>query len=242
MERLNIAICEDEQTEYEKILALLSDSGFELQHEYFANGEALIKAYSPGKYDLLLLDVYMEGLNGIETAAKIRQADPSVPMAFLTTSKDHALDGYRVHADRYLVKPIQSSELRDVLALAKNRRMSEPSIPVSFKGKECLVPLSHIRYVESHYHSLFFYLTGAETLQSLGKLSDLAQSLPSPPFYHCHKSFIVNLNHVSLLNKEFLLFEMKEGGQVYIRRKSAGSIEKAYLSYMFELTRRQETS
>ena len=61
--------------------------------------------------------------------------------------------------------------------------------------------------------------------------------LPLPPFIKCHKSYIVNLIHVNFLNKDLLLFEMSEGGSVYIRRNSLKEIEDSYKKYMFECTR-----
>ncbi len=237
MEHLNIAICEDDDKEYKKLITLLNSDDISCTCTHFSDGTELVKTYRKGKYDLLLIDIYMPGMNGIETISHIRQFDPDITAAFLTTSLDHALDGYRYHIDRYLVKPIVPADLKELLDKAIQAKAYAPSIDIPFNGKFIHVQLSHICYLEASGHSVLVHLSGDEVLKTSEKLSRLLDSLPQPPFFFCHKSYIVNLSYVAFLNKELNVFEMSEGGMVYIRRESVSKAEKAYHECMFALAR-----
>ncbi len=76
----------------------------------FASGEELVEAYESGKFDLLVLDIYMTGISGLETAKKIRDMDSDVSIIFLTSSDAHLLEGYRVFATGYFIKPLKDHE------------------------------------------------------------------------------------------------------------------------------------
>ena len=76
-----------------------------LQLDEYASGEAFLKTFRKERYDLLFLDQYMNELSGLATAQEIRRQDPVVPLVFVTTSRDHAVDSYGVRASGYLVKP-----------------------------------------------------------------------------------------------------------------------------------------
>ena len=76
-----------------------------LQLDEYASGEAFLKIFRKERYDLLFLDQYMNELSGLATAQEIRRQDPVVPLVFVTTSRDHAVDSYGVRASGYLVKP-----------------------------------------------------------------------------------------------------------------------------------------
>ncbi len=238
MTELKIAVCEDDDMEYKRLVRLLDDSRIPYEHDRFTDGSGLVAGYYKGQYDLLLVDIYMSGMNGLDTMAEIRKLDPDVPAAFLTTSPDHALDGYKYHVDRYIIKPIDPQELFDLLKKAAQTKVSAPTIDITYGGKETRIPLANIRYVEANGHNALLYLTGGQTVKASAKLSELASLLPDPPFCACHKSYIVNFEYVSFLNTELNVFEMNEGGTVHIRRESVGKTGKAYRSYMFALARK----
>ena len=83
------------------------------------------------------------------------------------------------------------------------------------------------------YRNLNYYLTGGEELTSRGRLDEVEQSVPRPPFYRCHKSFLVNLAHVKDFDEDLNVFEMSEGGVVYVRRQSTREAVRAFRGFMF---------
>ena len=109
-----IGICDDEERELNQIETLLEEYGKEKRElEYktwrFTNGEALLREIREGSCipDLLLLDIFMPERTGIEVARELRQLDWELPVVFLTTSTEHALEAYGVDAVQYLVKPLK---------------------------------------------------------------------------------------------------------------------------------------
>ena len=116
---LKIVICEDEPDQKNMLLELLDESNIENTSVVFANGEDLLADFKQGKYDLILMDIYMESeLTGIDTIRLIRKKDKDIPVAFVTTSKDHALESYRLSAMKYIEKPYSKESIEDILHLA----------------------------------------------------------------------------------------------------------------------------
>ena len=98
--RLRIALCEDDRQEREHLLTILRSSNIPVQVWEFEEGGAFLKGYKPGAFDLILMDIYMNGISGVEAMRAVRKEEPSLPAAFITTSQDHALEAYRMHVDR----------------------------------------------------------------------------------------------------------------------------------------------
>lgn len=232
MEPLSIALCEDDPAEREALRALLPGE----QVSVFASGEAFLAAYRPGAFDLILMDIYLEGLDGVEAVRRVRERERTVPIAFATVSRDHALEGYRLDVDKYLEKPVGREELEPLLALARRRREERESLSL---GRGTALPLSRLRYAEQKGHYLTCYLDGGEVLQRKGKLDELASRLAEPPFLRCHKSFLVNLDYVTGLDREQLVFRMREGGCAYIRREDFYRARSAWENRLFSAARRK---
>ena len=230
---LKLAVCEDEPAEYEMLKHLLNASGKVEDIDYFPEGSVLLKSFYTGKYDLVLLDIYMKGMGGIETVAGIRQTDEEVPVAYLTGSGDFALEAYHYHVLRYLVKPPKKEEVEELLCVAEKMRAHLPSLTIRTDGRERKVPLRQVRYIEQNNRTLNYFLTGGEKLTSRGRLDEVEQSVPCPPFYRCHKSFLVNLAHVKDFDEDLNVFVMSEGGVVYVRRQSTREAVRAFRGFMF---------
>ena len=239
MNYLKIGVCEDKPEEQALLLGMLGNSSVKCETECYPCGEDFLRSFYPGRFDLVLMDIYMGGISGVETVSKIREQDGIVPIAFLTTSTDHALDGYRFHVDRYLVKPYDAGQLGEVLNMALDRLSGRPSVTVQVQGREVLIPYSQFLFAEQSGHNCLIHTSGGGKVKTVMKIGDLARSLPDPPFFQCHKSYLVNLGHVSRVNRELSMFEMKGGGAAYIRRGSLRTAEQAFHKYMFSLTRVQ---
>jgi CheY-like chemotaxis protein len=95
---LRIAVCEDDPDDAAFLDDLIEKSGILSECHAFAGGEELLASFGAGRYDLIFMDIYMEGMQGIETVEAIRQTDRNVVIAFITSSLDHALEGFRLNA------------------------------------------------------------------------------------------------------------------------------------------------
>lgn len=118
---LKFAVCDDMEQERGALRRFLNGYFAQMSYDYdiseYRCGEALAADYEDGDaaFDLIFLDIFMDGMNGIETAKKIRAVCEGVPIVFLTTSPDFALEGYDVRAMGYLLKPLVSEKAAALL-------------------------------------------------------------------------------------------------------------------------------
>lgn len=237
MEPLRVAVCEDQAAEREALLALLAACGVPSTPTAFSSGEELLAAYRPGDFDLLLMDIYMDGITGIETVERVRQVDPAVPVAFLTTSTDHAMESYRLSALMYLEKPVKREKIGEMLELARLKRDSAPALTVFRAGEPERVPLADILWMEQQGRQVLIAPRRGRTLAVYDKLSALMPQLEGRPFFQPHKSFCVHLAFVREIDPELRCFVMADGKNVPIRRDMMGRARRAWEDFLFAQTR-----
>ena len=116
---MHIAIVDGNTNDTEKLLDIIhSCQGLfhnNLQVDSFATGESLLQVYKPRKFDIIFLDVHLEGINGIETVERIRMQDKVSKIVFLTDSPEYAITAFRLRAFHYLLKPFQEDEIQSLL-------------------------------------------------------------------------------------------------------------------------------
>lgn len=237
MEPLRLAICDDLPEEREALLALLAQAPIATVCTQFGSSEELLKAFRPGGFDLLLMDIYMNGMTGVEAVQKIREMDEAIPIAFTTTSTDHTLESYRLSVLKYLEKPVQQKEIDDLLRLVKLQKDSAPRLAIQQNGKTQKLPLSELMVLEQQGHHVVLSLKGGSTIQLYGKLSDLLPQLEGQPFFCPHKSYCVNLAFVRGINEEYQCYDMADGKKVPISRSNRARARRAWEDFLFARTR-----
>lgn len=237
MESLQIAICEDSIDEQNRILYILEHSNFPVNITVFDCGEKLLENYNEGKFDLIFMDIYMPGISGVETITQIRRVDESVPVAFTTTSTDHTLESYRLNALKYIEKPVKERAVYELLELAQLRKKNAPHLTLKIRGKEVAIQFEKIVHIEQKSHNIFLLLTGGEIIKANERLEHIEPQFERLDFFRCHKSFLVNLSYVKNIDRELMVFVMKEGKNVHIRRESMVVARKAFETYLFKMSR-----
>jgi len=153
---LNIAILEDCSIQAEVILELLTEYlkkrlDIKWNVKSFSSGEELFDSIEAGDvYNLLLLDILMPGLNGMELARLIKKQDDGAKIIFLTATKDYAIEAFRIFADYYLVKPVKRKEFYPVLdkVIKKTKDKNELFFRFPMLEADINVPYSSIICVE----------------------------------------------------------------------------------------------
>mgnify|MGYP002763125963 FL=1 len=160
-------------------------------------GESFLAAADGLKFDVVFLDIYMSGVNGIETAKKLRERDRECLLIFTTTSIDHALEGFHVRAIQYLVKPYTS---RDIAELTNEilARIPKPDkyIDVKVHGSDIRLHFKDIVYAEHFSHMIHIHTTAGKDLatrQSFGNFT--AYFKDEPRFFICSRGVIINMEH-----------------------------------------------
>lgn len=211
---LNIAICDDEPIHRRLLIDYLEKVYYDELYKVleFSSGEELIENY-PEKLDILLLDIQMRYLNGIETAKKIRIFDTNVNIIFTTAVLDFLQQGYEVRAFRYLLKPIRYNEFSRHLIECKkdiiNDLKKNITIKDIIKGNITIIPINSILYIETESRATLIH-TDKETYRTRESIKEFENQLKEHLFYRCHRSYLINLNKVSSINKNSVFIKSDE--------------------------------
>ena len=227
-EILRVAICEDSEMEQKRLLKIIEMGEYPAEPTVFGSGEAFLQEYHTGQFDVIFMDIYMNGMSGVDTVRSIREIDANVIIAFTTSSTEFALEGYRLDVFKYLEKPVQAKDVYEVLAFTQMKQANRPKIKFKSGRQECSVALSDILYAEQKGHYVTFYLTDRTSVRTADKLDCMQAQLPEPDFFRCHKSYLVNLAHVKTIDPELSAFVMENGDCVYIRRESLAASKRAF--------------
>ena len=201
----------------------------------FENGEAFLESYAPGRFELAFLDIYMDKLTGVDVAKRIAALDRNCSIIFFTTSDEHQLEGYGVHAVGYIMKPVEDhiSALYTAIDYATERlRMDKANIIVPSEcGKLCLY-YRNILYIECIDRTLYIHLAD-RVLKVLGKYADYQSIfLSDNRFLECYRSVIVNMDYIDTpADCDFIL---KSGEKLPISRRKKSSVLESYMSYFIK--------
>lgn len=239
---LRIAICEDRDADSRLLLNCIRESGFNTKCEVFESGEEFYEKFKPGLFHLIFLDIYMGNISGLDMAAKIREADSYVMLAFTTTSRDHAFEVQRYHSLLYIEKPVPQEMVVHTLsiAVAMQQMAAQEVLTISCANRSKLdIRYGDIRYVEVKNKRCILHLPMGVTAETATTYSidRLETILPQPRFCRTHRSYIVNFAYVEYPNETD--FIMRGGGIAYITQKERGRIMKAYDEYLFSRAREE---
>lgn len=149
---LRIAIVDDLPQDAERLQQALTAEG-QTNIIRYESGDALLSAISPEQLDALFLDICMEGTNGIDTARKLREQAPTLPIVFVTSSKEYVWQSFPVHPFDYLLKPFEQARIRQLLDdLLRILQHPEPEIEVRFARKLMRLPYSKVYYALAQNH------------------------------------------------------------------------------------------
>jgi len=231
---IRIGICDDTADDIELLKETLYayDRTFEIVS--YTDGKTLINDFLGDKntFDILFLDIYMPGTDGIRTAEIIRRERTDIRIIFVTSSMDHYPQAYDVFAFNYVVKPFEREKLYRILdqAICEIKKENDQKIHFTYKSTLYSVNCQDILYIESRDKLVLFHKTSGETLQCYGKLDEIEKKLPSQSFIRCHKSFIVNISRITEMGENFFRL-----GQVAISisKKNLKQAKEKYYSYLF---------
>lgn len=230
---LKIAVCDDVPADRQRLISLIKEEDSYCQCSSYKSGELLLWDFENGtRFDILFLDIFMEGISGVEVAKCIRIADPNALLIFVSSSNDFYRESYDLYAFNYLIKPLTLDKFTEVLrrAIQHLGKDADQIIKFSFKNTLHTVRCSQILYLTSDKHIVNFYLTNGKILKSYGKMDDFVTQLPVDAFVRCHQSYIINLNHVTgMSNGEFALGDVK----VPVSRKYSVVAREKYHIEMF---------
>lgn len=211
---MRIAICDDEKAQQQLLKKYLEEwaakNKVTLETKLFVNGENFLFSWEDDRdYDLLIFDIEMGKMNGMELAADIRKKDEEIPILFVTGYDKYMLQGFEVSALHYLLKPVHKEKLFEVMDKLKIRKKQEEKLLFHTETGPVSLPVSKIWYIEARAHQCILYTEDEEyTLRiSIGEIA--GQLGERKEFVRCHRSYLVNLYHISAIVKPELILDDK---------------------------------
>jgi DNA-binding LytR/AlgR family response regulator len=228
---LKIAITDDNIDDAHRLAEEISKLAgrAEISLSRFESGEAFLRSSEP--YDMVFMDIYMNGLTGLQTIENYRRLNPECHVIFTTTSKEHALEAFALEAEQYLIKPITHENIERIIT--KHLNKNNPFLRVTFERKSLDIPVSSIMYLEIKGRAVIVHTENADYTVWNTKLADLMAQLKAQTFIHCHKSYVVNLNFVDKLEDDFIL---KNGERVYVTRTRLAELRREWQRFILRKT------
>lgn len=185
------------------------EAGGEYSTVVYPSAAALL-ADQDAAFDLIIMDIDMPGINGVDAARELRERDDRTVLMFVTNMPQYALAGYEVEAMDYVLKPVSYQEFALKLRKAQRYilRSRDEQVALRTPAGVMALSVSEILYVESSLHYLTYHLTGRD-IRVRGTMSDAEALLPAKQFARCNSGYLVNLRHVEAIDKEDVLV----GGQ-----------------------------
>lgn len=234
---LRIAVCDDTWEDCQRVRTC-TEAYFRQRHmeavcDVYQEAEELLKQEK--RYDLYLLDVMMPGMTGLEAAEKLHRKSGATVIIFITSSLEAAVEGYRVNAAGFLLKPVQEEAFQETMTRVLEQRLQVRAavISVIHNRVPLTLRLSKVISFENRLHRVYVNLSDGEVLTLNQKIGELQEKLkPYEQFLRCHQSYIVNLNQVERM--EAGAFMMMDGQMVPVSRNFYKESKNAYYHHLLK--------
>lgn len=197
---MRVMLCDDEKIFLTYMKEQLTKDSFDKNEDIliteFTCGEDLLKAWQEGAAaDILFLDIQMQGIDGMETARKLRQMGCDSLIVFLTGLDDYMQEGYEVRAFRYLIKNQIETTLGHVMEACRQELLTGRYFSFVCGHENFRIPISDILYFESDRRRILLH-TRLDVYQFYGKMDDLEEQIGNCGFLRCHRSYLVQERYV----------------------------------------------
>lgn len=238
---MRIAYCEDEPAQAALVRAMIlqwaESRKITAEVILYESAEEFLFKNEVFAYDIVFLDIAMRQMNGVELARAIRGKDRALPIAFLTADRTFAIEGYELHAVRYLLKPVAmeklGSLLDELLETAEADAQDTDCITVGEKGAVRKISESSICYIEVLGHYTQLHLQDSSAVRVKESLASVAAMLHQKElFVKCHRSFVVNLRYVEKISRAAC--GLSDGTVLPVSRNSYQELNERFIQYYRE--------
>ncbi len=233
---MNIAViddvCEDLLRIRKDLISIYKECSTEVQIQLFKSAEQFFRGYAPGSFQLIILDIYMNGMSGMDAAKKIRESGDQCDLIFITDSDSYAVQSYDVHAAYYMLKPYSAARLAEILSALQTRNAGQSRyIELISDRIPVRIPIRSILYADTYKNAVQLH-TDAGLVRSYITFHELEERISGIPcFLSCYRGCIVNMDRILKATEDGFLLDNMEN--IAIRKRGANQIKKAYLEYLF---------
>ncbi len=228
-----IAICDDNISDIAYVNNFIKDwvqkNQALVRVDTFSSSESFwFHCEDENDYDILLLDIEMGEMNGVELAKAVRKKNKTVQIIFITGYTEYILDGYEVEALHYLLKPVNGEKVQEVLNRAVEKLQQKRKMLVLQKtGETFRIPLYEIDYLEVQKN--YVTIHGKEDVSVKSTLGELEKELDEF-FFRVGRSYIVNLTAIRKITKKDVF--LRNGDVIPLPRNMYEALNRAVIQYM----------
>ena len=231
---IKIAICDDDASQREYLTGAVAEWAKKNRHltevKQYIDAKSFLFDYSEDKgFDILLLDIEMPEMNGIELAKTVRRENSTVQIVFITGFYEYFSDGFDVSALHYLIKPADERKLFTVLDKAvDNLAYRQRSVLLATVDGEVKVSLADILYIESENVYIIVHTVHGNhrTRMALTKFMEQLDET----FFKVHRSFVVGLRYIKKITRTEVI--MTNGASIPISRGLYDEVHAALIKYL----------
>jgi len=237
-----IAICDDNKSDLSNIVNVVNNYIFmhsnkpEIKYTTFQSAVDLIATMENGQqFDLVILDILMPFLTGMDAAKEIRQFNQDIKIIFSTSSGEYAIESYAVDAYYYAIKPIEKEMLFPLLDKIILEIGSSAGTSILVKSKTVLTRIytNKLEFAEVIGRTIIYHLADGTMIEAVGSMSVLEEELLSKNcFIKPHRSYIINLDYIDTLGQREI--KMRSLTLVPIAKANYRTVKSAYIAYVFQ--------
>lgn len=227
-------IVSDRKELHNRLSAILYRCSLDAGIFEYADGETYLSAAENERFEIVFLDIYMSGANGVEVAKKLRTFDHECIIIFTTSSTDYALDGFRVRALHYLVKPYSNEELENLFKeIIAQLPVPDKYLDVNIVGGSVRLRFNEIIYASHFKHQIHIHTSDGNTTVTRQTFRDFVSCLEGDDrFFMCSRGVIINLGYAEDFNGTD--FKLKNGDTISVSRDITKSARLAFGDYLFK--------
>lgn len=193
---MDIAVVDDEKVIREQICSLIKKHKPDCRLESYAAGRELLT--SGRRFDIIFLDIQMDGMNGIETAKRLRERQEETILIFLTGLREYVFEALDLYAFHYLLRPVDEKNFAGVLERAVREAGKKKEKRALFiKTRNLTLDQADILYIESIRRKVGVHTARAKEIIEIYATMEELEGQLGGDFYRCHRAYIVNMAHIA---------------------------------------------
>lgn len=237
---MRIALVDDEISQLQHLQELLTaELDTLMRHtphsiDSYQSGQSFLDQWKAGSYDVIILDIFMGGMTGVDLAKEIRRTDPDVKLVFCSRSNEFAAESYQVNAQYYLVKPATPGSVSNMLKRL-NMELIQLAQTVTLPDGHNII-LRQILYTNYYNHVVSIHLKNGDIYRLRTNHNSMEELLcPSGYIYSPSKGILLNFYEVSSMSDDSVL--MSDGTVLPVSRRRSKELQAAYTKFRFQQMR-----
>lgn len=232
---MHVVICDDNVADLcsikQSLLLYSEEKNMHFKVSAFNSAKELLDVLEgENDFDLLILDVVMPTMSGIDLGTALRKSGNDIDIIYTTTIKDYAFEAFKIKARDFLLKPVEDDLLFKALDLFFEEKEKSFDVVLTSKDDVCSVKFSDIVYCKAHSSGVVWNLGNSRALLVKEKMEDVFVKLaPGGSFYKLGNSCVINFDFVDIISNTDII--LKTGVKIVIPKKKVDDVKQSYLSY-----------